>query len=145
VFVIAPTDVTVQVRATDAPVLRFCTSPEFQRLRRESSPRVAAAVYAALAELNVEPASCSPRTQEVLAGLCQRETIPSVKEMFAACSSRRSFYRSWNDDVPETPAAFLTRVRLLDLLKNSSESQQRDPQFGDAAQGGTSDPATSVR
>jgi len=93
VFVIAPTDVTVQVRATDAPVLRFSTSAEFQRWSRESSARVAAAVDAALAELNVEPASCSPRTQEVLAGLCAREIIPSVKEMFAACSSRRSFYR----------------------------------------------------
>ena len=140
VFVIAPADVAVQVRAADAPVLRFSTSAEFQRWSREASARVAASVHAALAELKIDPSSCSPRTQEVLAGLCKRETIPSVKEMFAACSSRRSFYRSWNDDVPETPAAFLTRVRLLDLVSNNDE-----PGIDHAAQRGTAGPSSTVR
>jgi hypothetical protein len=115
VVVIAPSDVPVQVRASNAPVLRFESSAEFEQWSHGSTARVAAAVYGALAELNVDPGSCSPRTQEVIARLCERETVPSVKEMFAACSSRRSFYRSWNDDIPETPADFLIRVRLLHL------------------------------
>jgi len=130
VFVIAPTDVSVQVRATDAPVLRFTTSAEFERWSHDSSARVAAAVYAALAELNIDLSSCSPRTQEVIVRLCERETIPSVKELFAACSSRRSFYRSWNDDIHETPSAFLTRVRLLHLRSSAAHDDS-------AAQGGT--------
>jgi hypothetical protein len=115
VVVIAPSDVSVQVRALNAPVLRFESSEEFEQWSHGASVRVAAAVYAALAELNVELASCSPRTQEVITKLCERPTIPSVKELFATVSSRRSCYRSWSEDIPEAPAEFLTRVRLLHL------------------------------
>jgi hypothetical protein len=138
VFVIAPTDVSVQIRAAHAPVLRFATSAEFEQWSHESSARVAAAVHAALAELNLELAACSPRTQEVLVRLCERETIPSVKELFAACSSRRSFYRSWNADVNETPAAFLTRVRLLHLRFSAERDRE-------AAQRGTSGDSPAMR
>lgn len=115
VVVIAPSDVPVQVRAANAPVLRFESSEEFEQWSHGAAARVAAAVYAALAEKNVDLASCSPRTQEIIARLCGRPTVPSVKELFSLCSSRRSCYRSWSDDIPATPAEFLTRVRLLHL------------------------------
>ncbi|HYK03783.1 MAG TPA: hypothetical protein VE974_18645 [Thermoanaerobaculia bacterium] len=115
VVVIAPRDIPVQVRAANAPVLRFETSEAFEQWSRGSAARVAAAVYAALAESKVDLASCSPRTQEIIARLCERAVIPSVKELFAACSSRRSCYRSWSEDITVTPADFLTRVRLLQL------------------------------
>jgi hypothetical protein len=121
VFVIASTDVPVHVRPAYGPVLRFATSDEFERWRRNASAHVAAAVSAALAELDVDLSRCSPRTQEVLAHLSARESIPSVKELFAACSSRRSFYRSWSDDIGETPAAFLMRVRLLHLRSTAAQ------------------------
>jgi len=121
VFVIAATDVSVHVRAAGGPVLRFASSAEFERWSRGSSALVSAAVNAALAELKIEPSRCSPRTQEVLAHLCKRESVPSVKELLASCSSRRSFYRSWNDDIGETPAAFLMRVRLLHLRFNAAQ------------------------
>ena len=121
VFVIAAPDVPVHVRAAEGKVLRFATSAEFERWSRGSSALIGAAVNAALAELEVERSRCSPRTQEVLAHLCERESIPSVKELLAACSSRRSFYRSWTDDIGETPAAFLTRVRLLHLRFNAAQ------------------------
>lgn len=139
VFVIAPTDVSVQIRTTDASVLRFSTSAEFEQWSHQASARISAAVYAALAELQIDPARCSPRTQEVLAHLCERETIPSVKELFAACSSRRSFYRSWTEDVCEAPAAFLTRVRLLHLLHVSTARAVN------AAQRGTSGGSPDMR
>jgi hypothetical protein len=113
VVVIAPSDIPVQVRAANAPVLRFDSPEEFVQWSHGSAARVAAAVHAALAEYNVDLARCSPRTQEIIARLCERPVIPSVKEMFAACSSRRSCYRSWSEDIPVTPADFLTRVRLL--------------------------------
>lgn len=119
-MVIAPSDVPVQVRASNAPVLRFQSPAEFEQWSHGAAARVAAAVYSALAELRVDLGSCSPRTQEVIAQLCARHTIPSVKELFATCSSRRSFYRSWSDDIPETPAEFLTRVRLLHLRAASA-------------------------
>ncbi len=115
VVVIAPSDVPVQVRAANAPVLRFESSEEFEQWSHGSAARVAAAVYAALAEWDVDLEACSPRTQEIIARLCDRPTVPSVKELFALCSSRRSCYRSWSDDIPATPAEFLTRVRLLHL------------------------------
>ena len=69
----------------------------------------------ALRDLNVDLRSCSTRTQEVIAALSRREKVPSVKEMLADCSSRRSFYRSWSEDIGEAPAEFLDRVRLLHL------------------------------
>lgn len=115
VVVIAPRDVPVQVRAANAPVLRFETSEEFEQWSHGSAAKIAAAVDAALAEWSVDLSSCSPRTQEIIARLRERPTIPSVKELFAACSSRRSCYRSWSENIPATPVEFLTRVRLLQV------------------------------
>ena len=96
-------------------MLRFASSSEFERWRKGVNARVEAAVDAALSQLGVDIASCSPRTQEVVARLRERESIPSVKELLASCSSRRSFYRSWTEDIGEAPAAFLDRVRLAHL------------------------------
>jgi transcriptional regulator GlxA family with amidase domain len=134
VFVIAPEDVPVHVRKTDVPVMRFATSDDFERWRTGSSARVEAAVDATLADLEINLDTCSPRTQEVIASLKARPAIPSVKELLAACSSRRSFYRSWTEDIHETPAAFLERVRLQHL-----RAAQR------AAQHGTPDESRRVR
>jgi len=115
VVVIAPEDVPVHVRKADVPVLRFASPAEFERWRRGSCAGLEAAVYAALVDLGIDITACSLRTQEVIAQLKVRETVPSVKELLAISSSRRSFYRSWTDDIGETPAAFLDRVRLLHL------------------------------
>jgi hypothetical protein len=115
VFVIAPENVPVHVRKTDVPVMRFATSEEFEKWRKGSAERVGAAVNAVLAELGIDPATCSPRTREILARLADREAVPSVKELLALCSSRRSFYRWWTRDIGEQPAAFLERVRVAQL------------------------------
>ena len=115
VVVIAPEDVPIHIRKPDVPVLRFASSHEFEKWRKGSCARVEAAVRAALDDLSIDITACSPRTQEVLARLKERESVPSVKEMLATCSSRRSFYRSWTDDIGEAPAAFLDRVRLAHL------------------------------
>lgn len=117
--------------------MRFASSDEFERWRKGSSARVQAAVYAALSELGIELDTCSPRTQEVIAALKERETVPSVKELLASCSSRRSFYRSWTDDIGETPALFLERVRLLHLRTSNASD--------DTAQHGTSESSDRVR
>lgn len=137
VVVIAPENVPIQVRKSDVPVLRFASSDEFERWRRGSSARVEAAVLVALAELRIDVAACSPRTQEVIAYLKERESIPSVKELLASCSSRRSFYRSWNDDIGESPAVFLERVRLLHIRTSRAVET--------AAQHGTPDDKDRVR
>jgi transcriptional regulator GlxA family with amidase domain len=136
VFVIAPADLPVQVRTSSAPVLRFATSAEFEQWRQGSAAQVATAVNAALDELKITLSACSPRTQEVIARLCERESVPSVKEMFALCSSRRSFYRSWSEDIGETPGAFLDRVRLMQLRAATSKR---------AAHVGTADRPEAVR
>ncbi len=115
VVIIGPREIPVQVRAPRAEVLRFDTSAEFEKWRKRSSQSITAAVHQALAELNVDLDACSPRVQEVIAALCRRESIPSVKEMSADTSSRRSFYRSWSEDIGVSPAAFLERVRLHHL------------------------------
>jgi transcriptional regulator GlxA family with amidase domain len=127
VFVIAPEDVPVHVRKTDVPVMRFATSDDFERWLQGSSARVEEAVEATLADLEINLDSCSPRTQEVIASLKARPAIPSVKELLAACSSRRSFYRSWTEDIRETPAAFLERVRLQHLRAAQSTAQHGTP------------------
>lgn len=135
--VIAPRDVPVHVRHPHTAVLRFSSSDEFERWREGSSARVEEAVDAALHELGIVAGKCSPRTQEVLARLKARETIPSVKELVGLCSSRRSFYRWWTRDLRESPAVFLERVRLLHLrTKSTSEN---------AAQLGTPGQAEVVR
>jgi hypothetical protein len=136
VFVIAPDGVTVHVRKADIPVLRFASSAEFERWRRGSSARVEAAVDAVLGEMGIDLSSCSARTQEIILHLRERESVPSVKELVAGSSSRRSFYRSWSDDIREMPAVFLDRVRLRHLHAAAPPS---------AAQHGTSDDLHGVR
>ena len=115
VFIIAPSDLPIHVRASGAPIVRFASSAEFEQWRRGAITLVDAAVHTALAELNVTLPDCSARTREVITRLEKRETIPSVKELASNCSSRRSFYRSWIEDIGEAPAAFLDRVRLVHL------------------------------
>ena len=130
VFIIGPTDVPVQVRTSAASIVRFASSTEFEQWRRGSVALVDAAVNAALAELKILLTDCSSRTQEILRQLQERETIPSVKELASLCSSRRSFYRAWSEDIGESPAAFLERVRLVHL-RTSAENR--------AAQRGTAE------
>jgi hypothetical protein len=125
VVVIAPENVPIQVRKFDVPVLRFTSSDEFEKWRKGASARVETAVQAALDDLGIDLTACSPRTQEVMARLKDRETVPSVKEMLASCSSRRSFYRSWTEDIGEAPAAFLERVRLR-LLRAAQHGTPED-------------------
>jgi len=69
--------------------------------------------------------------------LKEREAIPSVKELLAMCSSRRSFYRSWTHDIGEAPPAFLERVRLLHLRTSTAVEK--------TAQHGTPDDLDRVR
>jgi hypothetical protein len=147
VFVIAPENVPVDVRNTRAPVLRFATSDEFEKWRKGSSALVEAAVYAALLDLGIDIAACSPRTQEVIARLKERDTIPSVKELLATCSSRRSFYRSWTHDIGEAPSVFLERVRLLHLRTSSAvekAAQHGTPDDSDRCDSPTSNGAAST-
>lgn len=115
VVVIAPRDIRVHVPLRDAAVLRFDSSDEFEMWRKGSAARISAAVHAVLAELECDLASCSARTQEVIARLCEQVQIPSVKELFAIGASRRSCYRSWDADIRISPAEFLERVHLLHL------------------------------
>jgi hypothetical protein len=115
VVVIAPEGVPIHIRKSDVPILRFASSAEFEKWRKGAIERVETAVRTALDDLRIDITACSPRTQEVMARLQERESVPSVKELLSTCSSRRSFYRSWTDDIGEAPAAFLDRVRLAHL------------------------------
>jgi hypothetical protein len=120
VFVIAPDEVSVTVLPSRA----------HETWRTGTSARMTVAVHAALTELHVELSRCSLRTQEVLARLCERESVPSVKDLIAHCSSRRSFYRSWQADIGETPESFLARVRRVPLRATAVQSAQ--PEFSRA-------------
>lgn len=139
VVVIAPIGVTVTVNAAcDHSVLVFPSVADFERWRDgaspEKTPSISAAVNRALTLSQVAP----DRTRPAMEWLSSRSSVPTVKELAAAWSSRRSFFRIWKTDMPMSPHEFLHLVRCLhaeELLGGAVEEKLAAEQSGFATVG----------
>jgi transcriptional regulator GlxA family with amidase domain len=71
-------------------------------------------VRAALREIGRPMPDLQGVVLRTMENLCRRNQTPrTVREMIPARVGRRTFYSRWNESIPETPRAFLDRVRLL--------------------------------
>jgi AraC-like DNA-binding protein len=55
------------------------------------------------------------RAEVELDWLCRQQCAPSVKELSAHATSRRSFFRTWKRDLPVSPNDLLRLVRRLQV------------------------------
>lgn len=81
--------------------------------RSTSEQTIEVDVTAALRELGVPRSDLTAEIREVIEALCTLEEVPKVKGILPCGISERSFYRRWDEQIPEVPLEFLARVRLL--------------------------------
>jgi hypothetical protein len=68
-------------------------------------------VVAALEEIGCQLATIPPRLRQQLEAISRDTTVPPMRTLESKWPSRRSFYRLWSECIPETPSAFLRRLR----------------------------------
>jgi len=68
-------------------------------------------VVAALEEIGCKLSALPLKLRQQLALLGEERVVPAMRVLESKWPSRRSFYRVWNDSIPETPSAFLRRLR----------------------------------
>lgn len=125
---IAPVGVSVDVKASCRhSTVVFSSIAEFERWRAAGEvhrrPTIASYVQEALTLAGIKTDSIRP----AIDWLRHRASVPTVKELAAAWSSRRSFFRAWKADAPITPREFLHFVRCLqaeDLLHRGMHERE---------------------
>src|SRR6185503_12321563 len=128
VVVIAPVGVTVTVKSPCRHhTLIFSSVQEFERWRHgggsHAQATIAPYVRKALSMVKGTPNALGP----VIDWLSRRHTTPTVKELSAAWSSRRSFFRAWKCEMTVSPRELLHLIRCLhaaDLLRRGMAERE---------------------
>jgi hypothetical protein len=68
-------------------------------------------VAAALAEIGCSLTGMPKKLRGQLERMADETTVPPLRALEQQWPSRRSFYRIWREQIPETPSAFLRRLR----------------------------------
>jgi len=126
VIVVASADVTYRIERTvsDVEVISFRTLDELDRWRSGKSARpetIRIDFFAALDEIGVEYSDLSQKLRQTLEAFAHYRTVPSAHDLVARWPSRRSFYRTWSDEIHEPPSSFLRRVRTLHAARLMDE------------------------
>jgi hypothetical protein len=101
--------------AGSAPVVSFASLDELDQWRAEvargGDATIQCDLVGALEDIG-KPLESLPRKLRIaLEAIASDPHVPALARIEAQWSSRRSFYRVWNDSIPETPSTFLRRVR----------------------------------
>jgi transcriptional regulator GlxA family with amidase domain len=124
------TDAATRALATDVTLIRFATLEQFDRWRAgafEQPLTIQREVVKALRQIDCQKYMLSGALRRIFEWLALRSVAPGVSDLEAQFPSRRTFYRVWSESIPEPPAAFLLRVRLLHarrLIDRSAMSQK---------------------
>lgn len=124
-IIIGPAALTrrLRLRAHRSEVLCFEYLAELDRWRdRENRVTTDGTLLQALDDaLNQLGPAWQPSSalHEMLKGaLSRRTSLPSLREIVDhSTRSRRSFFRMWQEEVPESPMRFLRRVQLVHALR----------------------------
>ena len=118
IIIVAPADVSRRIEKTigDVEVVAFRTLDDLDRWRDGTAARpetIRIDVLAALDEIGIEYEQLSKKLRLTLEAFSHHRTVPGAHELAARWPSRRSFYRTWSDEIHEPPSSFLRRVRTL--------------------------------
>jgi hypothetical protein len=94
-------------------VVAFATLEELDLWREErlGDETFGPDVVAALGEIGCSLATLPKKLRVQLERVAEAMTVPPLRALEQQWPSRRSFYRIWSEQIPETPSAFLRRLR----------------------------------
>jgi len=126
IIIVAPADVCHRVEKAvgDFEVLAFRSLAELDRWRNSDSRHresIRPDFISALGEIGIDFQALSPRLLKTLEAFAHQSVVPAVEELGAYWGSRRSFYRTWGDEIHEPPSSFLRRVRTLHAARLMEE------------------------
>ena len=121
VIIIGPPDVAgVLAREVECDAVEFRTLEDLDRWRerqRDADDTIRPDLIAALEELGVAMSSVPKKLRILLESIAVEKHVPTLGDLEHRWSSRRSFYRMWNDVFDHPPSTFLRRVRSLHALR----------------------------
>jgi AraC-like DNA-binding protein len=114
VIIVGPPELAAPLARKTDHVMQFRTLEELDRWReQQTGEAIGADVIAALHELEMAFDAIPEKLRSVLESIAMETRVPALRELEQHWSSRRSFYRTWNDVFDEPPSMFLRRVRSL--------------------------------
>jgi AraC-like DNA-binding protein len=121
VIIIGPPDVAgVLAREVECDAVEFRTLEDLDRWReqqRNADDTIRPDLIAALEELGVELSSVPKKLRSLLESIAVEKHVPTLGDLEHRWSSRRSFYRMWNEVFDQPPSTFLRHVRSLHALR----------------------------
>lgn len=127
IIVIAPPESVAEIRrllGSDWEILAFESVHALDQQRRRweaAGQTIEREVAEALGELDVAVGELSVRLQQLLTLLAACQTVPDHAMFARWFGSRTTLWRRWREELPETPARFLSRVRRLHQLRLTRE------------------------
>lgn len=128
IIIVAPPEAQVRVvRAPNNEIVAFTSSEEFDRWVVDGVARnsIRDDVRIALHEVGCAASGLPRQLRTALDRLGDRDAVPTLTQLEAHWSSRRSFYRTWCARIRETPSAFLRRVRAIHARRLLSTGMTR--------------------
>jgi len=118
IIIVAPAEVSRRIEKTigDVEVVAFRTLDDFDRWRNGTSARpetIRIDFVSALEEIGVDLETLSKKLRLTLESFSYHRTVPNAQDLSSRWPSRRSFYRTWGEEIKEPPSSFLRRVRTL--------------------------------
>ena len=121
VIIIGPPDIAgVLAREAECDAVEFRTLEDLDLWReqqRNADDTIRPDLMAALEELGIAMSSVPKKLRILLESMAVEKHVPTLGDLEHRWSSRRSFYRMWNDVVDDPPWTFLRRVRSLHALR----------------------------
>lgn len=120
----------------DYPVVHFDSLDQFDRWRSgafDQPKTIQRELIKALREIDCQKYLIAGSLRKLFEWMAQCAIAPAVISLEERFSSRRSFYRTWARHIPESPAVFLGRVRLLHARRLIERSGMNPKEAASAA------------
>ncbi len=130
IVVVAPPGALIRVvrRVCDDGVMLFTTAAEFEVWAAVNGGQlhtIRSDVVLALEQIGCRIAALPQRLRSLIDLMADRPHAPRLRDLARQWDSRRSLYRNWRAAMPESPGAFLRRVRALHARRLLAEGWTR--------------------
>jgi AraC-like DNA-binding protein len=121
VIIIGPPDVAgALARDAECDAVAFRSFEDLDRWREQqrcADDTVGPDLNTALQELETSLDELPLKLRVFLKEIAVEKNVPALRDLEHRWSSRRSFYRMWNESFDEPPSTFLRRVRSLHAVR----------------------------
>ena len=121
VIIVGPPELSGSLaQRAEVDAVHFRTLEELDRWREQredADEAIGSDMIAALDELGMAIDGVPPKLRTLLDAIATETHVPTLRDLEYRWTSRRSFYRLWNEAFDEPPSMFLRRVRSLHALR----------------------------